>query len=346
MAEARPKSDATPLLRVAAAVIRRHDDAILLSVRPAHTAHGGLWEFPGGKLEARERPVDGLARELAEELGIAIESATPLITVRHQYPKNTVELIVFEVRAWRGDPHGREGQHIEWVDGVSLATREFPAANVPVTIAANLPRMVMVRPDIGADEGLFLARLEACLAAGVRLVQLRVRAGGTQLARVAAAALAACARHGARMLLNGSPEDALALGFDGVHLNRQRLFEIEQRPLPDKLLVSAACHDAHELARAEQIGIDFAYLSPVAATPSHPGAEVLGWPALRILCAAARMPVYALGGMTPALLPRAVRAGCQGIAMLSTWWEAPAPVALMRSASKSLQKAAFHPKAG
>ena len=66
MSTAPQHSAATPRLRVAAAAIRRHDGAILLSVRPAHTAHGGLWEFPGGKLEARERPVDGLARELVD----------------------------------------------------------------------------------------------------------------------------------------------------------------------------------------------------------------------------------------------------------------------------------------
>lgn len=73
---------------------------------------------------------------------------------------------------------------------------------------------------------------------------------------------------------------------------------------------SAACHDARELAEAERIGVDFVYLSPVLATTSHAGAETLGWPRLRALCTATRLPVYALGGMTPPQLPRAVRAGC------------------------------------
>lgn len=310
-------------------------------MRPAHSAHGGLWEFPGGKLESRERPIDGLARELAEELGIHIESATPLITVRHQYPKNIVELLVFEVRAWRGDAHGREGQHIEWVAASSLASRQFPEANLPVTTAVGLPRLLMITPDLGADEAAFLARLEACLAAGVELVQLRIRATGAQRLRVATAALRACARHGAKLMLNGAPEEALACGTHGVHLNRERLFEVAQRPVPKDVLLSAACHDARELAQAERIGVDFVYLSPIAATTSHPGADVLGWPTLRALCATTRLPVYALGGMLPGHLPRAVRAGCQGIAMLSGLWDSAAPAGLLARASRALARAAY-----
>lgn len=327
-------------LRVAAAVIKRSDGAILLSLRPTHTAHGGLWEFPGGKLAARERPVDALARELDEELGIHIDAATPLIVVRYAYPTNNVELMVFEVHAWRGEAHGREGQRIEWVTPALLRTREFPAANLPVTTAAVLPRMVMVTPDLAGDEQAFLARLEACLVSGIKLVQLRIRATGAQRQRVTTAALEACRRHDARLMLNGAPQEALAFGVDGVHFNRQRLFEYEQRPVPGNMLLSAACHDAHELARAERIGADFVYLSPVAATNSHPNAALLGWAQLRVLCAASRVPVYALGGMTPPDLALAARAGCQGIAMLSGVWDSQVPAELLASAANALLRAA------
>ena len=341
MAKAREKSVAPRVLRVVAAVIRRDDGAILLSVRPAHTAHGGLWEFPGGKLEARERPIDGLARELSEELGIRIESATPLICVRHRYPAKLIELRVFEVRAWLGDAHGREGQRIEWVSSSALAAREFPAANLPVTMAVTLPRVLLVTPDLGDDEQRFLARLEACLAAGVELVQLRIRTTGAPRQRVVVAALAACARHGARLMLNGAPDEARNANVHGVHLNRERLFDYHQRPLATDMLLSAACHDARELAQAERIGVDFVYLSPVEATASHPDVAPLGWPGLRALCATTRLPVYALGGMAPRSLPRAVRAGCQGIAMLSGWWESAAPAHLLACALKALEKAAY-----
>ena len=341
MAKAGQKSGTFSVLRVAAAVIRRDDGAILLSLRPAHTAHGGLWEFPGGKLEARERPIDGLARELKEELDISIETATPLISVRHRYPANIVELIVFEVRAWRGEAHGREGQSIEWVMPAALSSRQFPAANLPITTAVALPRVLLITPDVGADEAAFLTRLETCLVAGVELVQLRIRATGSQRQRVMVAALAACERHGARLMLNGTPTQARDLGAHGLHLNRARLFACEQRPVGRSILLSAACHDAYELAQAERIGADFVYLSPVAATSSHAGADLLGWPGLRALCGQTRLPVYALGGMTPRALPRAVRAGCQGIAMLSGVWESASPAALLQAAARALKQADY-----
>ena len=339
---ARGESGAERVLRVVAAAIRRADGALLLSLRPAHTAHGGLWEFPGGKLQPRERPVDGLARELNEELGIAIEAATPLICVRHRYPNASVELQVFEVRAWRGEAHGREGQQIEWVAREALAERQFPAANLPVTSAVGLPRVVLVTPDLGADEAAFLARLEGCLAAGVELVQLRIRAEGQQLERVASAAHAACVRHGARLMLNGAPRVAEGLAMHGVHLNRARLFEFAQRPVAAEMLLSAACHDAAELAQAESLHADFVYLSPVSTTPSHVGAAPLGWSRLRTLTASAGVPVFALGGMRPQDLSRAARAGCQGVAMLSTLWQARTVESLMARAERALRRAAYH----
>ncbi len=340
------KSARPTVLCVAAAVIRRVDGAVLLSLRPTHSAHGGLWEFPGGKLEAGERPIDGLARELNEELGIDIDVATPLIVVRHAYPTNIVELIVFDVHAWRGEAHGREGQRIEWVAPPALRMRKFPAANLAVTMAALLPRVVMVTPDLGDDELAFLARLETCLASGIELVQLRIRATGAQRQRVITAALEASARHCARLMLNGAPQEALNLGVPGVHLNRQRLFEFEQRPVPASVLLSAACHNAHELNQAERIGVDFVYLSPVKATSSHTDAALLDWAGLRALCATSAVPVYALGGMTPQSLAPAARAGCQGIAMLSGLWANKSPAKLLASAAHALRRATYSVSAG
>ena len=334
------------MIKVAAAVIRRADGAVLLGLRPAHSAHGGLWEFPGGKLEAGERPIDGLARELNEELGIVIDAAIPLISVRHRYPSKSVELIVFDVHDWRGVAHGREGQRIEWVAPALFAGHEFPAANLPVTTAVALPRVVMITPDLGGDEGGFLGRLETCLADGVELVQLRIRATGAPRQRVTAAALAACARHGARLMLNGTPQEARMAGADGVHLNRHRLFEFKQRPVPANMLLSAACHDARELAQAERIGADFVYVSPIEVTPSHADAALLGWAGLRALCAASHVPVYALGGMAPHKLARAVRAGCQGVAMLSGMWESKAPAKLLANAARALERAAYRVRPG
>lgn len=329
------------VLRVAAAAIRREDGAVLLALRPRHANQGGKWEFPGGKLEPRESAVAGLARELDEELGIAIEAATPLITVRHDYPDRRIELLVFEVRAWRGEPHGREGQAVEWVAAEDLARREFPAANLPILAALRLPRVLMITPDVGADEGAFLARLERCLEAGVELVQLRITAEGARRARLARRAIELAQSHAARLVLNGVPEEVLALGAHGVHLNRARLLACAERPLPRELLVSAACHDAAALEHAARLEIDCALVSPVAPTTSHPGAPVLGWRALRGLTRAARSPVYALGGLRAADVGRALRAGCQGVALLSGLWNATEPAEVVARATREVAAAAL-----
>lgn len=338
------RARSAPAVRVVAAAIRREDGKILLSLRPTHAAHGGLWEFPGGKLEPGERPLSGLARELDEELGIQIVAATPLIRIRHRYPEKSVDLAVFEVCAWRGSAHGREGQRIEWVAADRLSDRRFPAANRPVVTALTLPRVAMITGDIAGGEVEFLARLEHCVAAGLALVQLRVRPTGSALVRLARAAVDVCQRHGANLLVNGVTDDVNASGAHGLHLTSARLLRCRTRPLAPSLLLSASCHNLAELRHAERIGVNFVYLSPVLATPSHPAAEGLGWVGLRRLAGQARVPVYALGGMQAADVRTAVRAGCQGVAMLSAVWRSADPAQLLVLSRQAAAAAARPPQ--
>jgi 8-oxo-dGTP diphosphatase len=126
-------------VHVAAAVIRDNSGNILIA-RRADTQHqGGLWEFPGGKVEADESVETALARELHEELGIVVGAARPLIKVRHDYPDKQVLLDVWEVSAFTGEPHGAEGQPLAWVSARELSSYEFPEANRPIVAAAGCP---------------------------------------------------------------------------------------------------------------------------------------------------------------------------------------------------------------
>jgi 8-oxo-dGTP diphosphatase len=124
------------------------------------------------------------------------------------------------------------------------------------------------------------------------------------------------------LLLNAEPERVPRCDADGVHLNGKRLAQYSSRPLDDHFWVAASCHNAEELRQAERLGADFAVLSPVAPTPSHPGAVPLGWEAFSRLCAGVNLPVYALGGMRTQDLARARQAGAQGLAMVSQIWGA------------------------
>ena len=113
---------------------------VLVAQRPMGAHLGGLWELPGGKLEPGESREAGLARELAEELGVRVLAASPLVCVEHPYPDRDVVLDVWRVESYSGEPHGREGQSIEWRDLQSLDAADFPPADAPVLTALRRPR--------------------------------------------------------------------------------------------------------------------------------------------------------------------------------------------------------------
>lgn len=117
-------------MKVAVGVITDSDNRILVTQRPLHVTHGGLWEFPGGKLNAHETAEHALARELKEELGILITDYELLGELEHTYPGFSVNLIVFQVRQWLGTPSCLEGQlNMQWMLPQEINSEHFPAAN-------------------------------------------------------------------------------------------------------------------------------------------------------------------------------------------------------------------------
>ena len=90
----------------------REDGMVLLGNRPKGKAWAGWWEFPGGKIEAGEAPIDALQRELDEELGVHATEVYPWLVRTFDYPEKTVKLHFFIVKAWQGEPVGREGQQL------------------------------------------------------------------------------------------------------------------------------------------------------------------------------------------------------------------------------------------
>lgn len=298
----------------------------LLTRRRADAHEGGRWEFPGGKFEPGEAAPAALARELHEELGIEVLACEPLIEIPFAYPDLKVRLHVRQVTAYRGVPVGREGQPLRWYVQDELGSLELPAANRGILAALLLPRQYMVTPEPAEVTSVaFIARLRASLEAGVRLVQLRARAlGDDELLNLAQQVVQCCEDFGAQCLLNASPELAQRAGAHGVHLSAERAAELAEAGagFPPQLLVGASCHDAGELALAESLGVDYVLCSPVRPTASHPGAPVLGWEAFAALCAAAKVPVYALGGVGPADLAAIRDCGGHGAAGITAYWAA------------------------
>jgi len=124
----------TRLLVVVACALVDGDGRVLVAQRPEGKALAGLWEFPGGKLEAGERPEETLIRELDEELGIAVKAAclAPLTFASHAYDDFHLLMPLYVCRRWEGTPVGREGQPLRWLKPARLRDVAMPPADAPL----------------------------------------------------------------------------------------------------------------------------------------------------------------------------------------------------------------------
>lgn len=327
-------------VHVVAAVIRKEQN-ILLSKRLAHAHQGGKWEFPGGKVEAGEAPDRALRRELKEELGIDAGEFLPLIQIQHDYPDKSVFLDVWEVSDFVGEPCGMEGQQVKWVNQQALSEYEFPAANLPIVTAAQLPRCYWITPEPENLEE-FFKMVESQLEAGTRLIQLRAKQAASDiLADIVIRFMELKSHYQVAFFLNGDtyqqlqamlagshyavPErrtreglnEAMYEVFCGVHLTSDQLQKTEQLALPSDWSLAASCHSLEELERARQLGCWFATLSPIKLTRSHPDRDPLNELDVKNWLRLAKLPVYALGGLSRDDLVEMRQQGFQGVAGIS-----------------------------
>lgn len=307
------------VVQVAVGVLENPLGEILIARRPEHVHQGGLWEFPGGKVDAGETLNEALRRELWEELAIEVLATEPLISIRHDYADKSVLLQVRRVTRFKGDPRGNEGQPVRWVAPWELPQFSFPAANRPIVNALRLPDQMLVTGPANSPED-WLARLDRALDQGVALVQLRCPGlSAEEYAERLSLALPRCRARGVRLVAN-APAELWSDDLDGLHLNSRALAHCRERPIPESAWLGASCHNDWELRRACELGADYVTLSPVSATGSHPGAEPMGWETFGQLAAQAGIPVYAQGGMKPLDLVRVKQAGGRGIAGISFAW--------------------------
>ncbi len=314
----------TEIIHVALAAIVNSNNEVLISQRAPGAHLGGFSEFPGGKLESGEQVQKALLRELEEELGICATSYRPLIKVTHQYHDITVLLDVWKVDAYSGEPVGREGQAIRWLNVEQLDSAEFPAANAAIIMALNLPEHYLITGKFDSiDE--FEARLGSAIDRGIRLAQLRLTHDWLQSAdekyatQVIRRAAALCEHTGVRLMFNLPDELQQIINPSCLHLNSRKLQQYRERPDCDYLSVS--CHTVQEMLDAEALGVDFMVVSPVQATATHPEITPLGWEEFAAMVAQVSVPVYALGGVCRDDTEKAWSAGAQGIAAIGALWD-------------------------
>ena len=308
------------MIPAAVGVLRRPDGRVLLQRRPAGKVFAGHWEFPGGKVNPGELPPAAMARELREEIGVECADARLWLRRAHKYPHGRIDLHFFRVCQWRGAPAPREGQELRWVNPRDDGPFPLLPANAPIWRRLALPDLagVSAAEIIGADA--FLRGCARALEAGFGLIQLRDKRLDESSRLAVGKKTAELARNaGALLVVNDDENLARALGADGLHWSAPQLARAARRP--DFDLAGASCHGRAEILRAQELGLDYAMVSPVKRTLSHAQAPPLGWEAFSRLAREFDIPLYGLGGLTSRDLPDAFAAGAQGAAMMRAAWE-------------------------
>jgi len=321
----------TKITQVAVAVIVNQKQQVCISLRHKDAHQGGLWEFPGGKIEQGETVEQALVREIKEELNLEIINSRPLIRITHQYVDKSVCLHVNKILDYKNEATGMEGQIVKWVSFSELSEYDFPKANVPIIKSLKLPDKYLITGKF-SDADDYINKLKKALENNIKLVQLRLKPGSCkdnkQLKIILTQTSDLCNQFAAKLMLNIPDEyfelvNLYQIEFDGYHLDSKTLGSLSTSSTylrDDKKLLSASCHNEEELQSAIKLNADFVVLSPVQKTVSHPEMSALGWQAFTDLIEHINVPVYALGGVAEKDVEIAWDHGAQGVAAISAFW--------------------------
>lgn len=303
-------------LSVVIGIIKDNEERIFITRRHDTLHLGGLWEFPGGKVERGEMLNTALARELREEVGIEVVASMPLISFKYAYADRDVHLHVFEITQYTGKAQSKIGQGWIWVHRHDLKNYIFPAANRAILAAIYLPPFYAILNDDCED---LSANLQRLLNQGITLIQARLKnLSEEQVRDFFEIAYPLCQENNALLLVNSGTVKFTEMPCDGIHLTSIDLLTWDSRP-ENLHWLSASCHNQEELEHAQKIGVDFVVLSPVLKTQTHLETEPLGWEIFEKWVAECNVPVYALGGVQQTDSYTSKISGGQGIAGIRTF---------------------------
>lgn len=307
----------TPL-HVAVGVLHNPVGEVLVSFRDPSRHQGGLWEFPGGKVDPGESVQDALCREFKEELGITPTQYFPFKKILYQYSDKRVLLDVWRITQFSGTPKGLEGQAIKWQPAAALSFDEFPAANRDIVRLLKLPREIPITPQAKSLAGLLNLLSDWAHDESKLIYFQQPQLQSVESNHWYTSASELCSERGLTLFRevdganDGEPEQA-----GSWHVQASALMALDKRPCGDDQYFSASCHSLVELEKAQALGADFVFLSPVL--PDDPGADMnsLGWEAFKQLAGSVSLPVYAQGRLRREHLQLALSSGGFGIVRVS-----------------------------
>lgn len=286
-------------IHVIAGALRDAQGRVLIAQRPRGRHMAGRWEFPGGKLGSGEDSFTGLQRELAEELGIDVREARPLIRLRYEYPDRRVMLEAWQVTAYEGEPRALDSQALAWARPDELPWHDLLEADRAIVTALRLPRLARVVTN--------LAELASFRGIAPQTILWHGPTSGESAINLNAVANARSGGH--RVLVLGtdvdSVRDAALAGCDGAVLpwDSQSLHVDRDGPF----LIGVHCEDVETAREAVADGAHFLIVAP-EGEPMPEGD-------LDSLCDSIGLPVFAGWYPDARRLERVQLAGAHGCAL-------------------------------
>jgi len=295
-----------PSIHVAIALLL-YRGKVLVGWRNADQHQGNKYEFPGGKIEAGETPVEACRREIFEEVGIGIQQWHAFDVIHHVYDDVEVFLHLFHATVPEQYLHDIQ-KPWTWYRRDQLFALNFPKANQAIIQRLYWAHQIKISDNLSA------LSIEKSLDDNAQFFYFRTTADQVAVTQILQLAANALSRLIVNIELWQQLPEYLQKSIAAVHYKQHQLMDLHIEQLPIGLRCIAACHDLVSLQRAQTLGFDAVILSPVFATQTHPEANALGWEKFAEYAKTSDLPVFALGGLSQADLAIAQQHYAYGIA--------------------------------
>lgn len=263
-----------------------YQNQVLVGWREARQHQGNKYEFPGGKVEKGELPVEACRREVMEEVGIDIERWHASDFISHEYEDIIVNLHIFHA-SLQPAQLAEIKQPWRWYCREELGQLNFPKANQSMIQKLQWPQRIKISEDLN-----ILSSLDTD-----QMLYWRVDPTSERIMQLAQCPVDQLSKLIVNQQFWSHLNELQQQTIRTIHLKQTQLMDFNLSDLKTGYRYLAACHDQSALIHAEQIGCEAALLSPVLATETHPDTPALGWERFKQMAEQVQIPVFALGGL-------------------------------------------------